>query len=220
MVAFLTHELSFPPPWRANRDGLIAVGGDLSVERLLLAYRSGIFPWPICEDLLTWFSPDPRALIELDGLHISKSLAKTIRQGTFEVRVNSDFEGVIDGCGESAPDRPSTWITPAIREAYVELHRRGHAHSVEAWKDGALAGGLYGVSINGFFAGESMFTRASNASKVALVHLVERMKSRGMKLLDVQVMNPHLATLGASHIARRAYLKRLEEALAVRTSFV
>ena len=220
MVAFLTKALEFPPPWRANRDGLLAVGGDLRPERLMLAYGTGIFPWPIYEGLLTWFCPDPRAVLELDGLHVSRSLAKKIRRGEFEIRVNTDFDTVIRACARATPKRPSTWLGKDMIEAYTELHRLGHVHSVESWKEGRLAGGLYGVSIGGLFAGESMFSEATDASKVALWFLVERMKARGMSLLDVQVMNPHLESLGAVEIPRRIYLRRLREAVELKTRFV
>jgi len=213
LVAFLTHELRFPPVWTANEDGLLAVGGDLSIERLVLAYRSGVFPWPIYDGLLTWFSPHPRAVMELDGLHASRSLRKTIRRGTFEVRIDTSFEAVVDGCAAATTERPSTWITDDMRSAYVELHQRGVAHSVEAWCDDQLAGGLYGISMGGMFAGESMFSSRTDASKVALHHLVEHMKDSGMSLLDVQVQNPHLASLGAVEIPRRVYIRRLRKAL-------
>lgn len=206
--------------WRANRDGLIAVGGDLSVERLLLAYRSGIFPWPIYEEILTWFSPDPRAVLELDGLHVSRSLAKTIRRGRHEVRIDTAFEDVIARCAMSTDQRPSTWITNQVSQAFIELHKQGWAHSVETWIDGQLVGGLYGVAISGVFAGESMFSEQPNASKIALVALVERMRARGLSLLDVQVPNPHLSRLGATVIPRRIYIRRLRDALRADVAFV
>ncbi len=220
MVAILTRTLEFPPPSSANRDGLVAVGGDLSVERLLLAYRSGIFPWPIFDDeLMTWFSPDPRAILELDALHISRSLAKVLRRGELRVTFDAAFEAVIQGCAEAAPDRPSTWITRELRRAYVELHRAGHAHSVETWLGDDLVGGLYGVHVAGLFAGESMFSRVADASKVALVALVERLRARGFLLLDIQQATPHMRRLGAAELPRRRYLQRLERALLEPCSF-
>lgn len=219
MVAFLTQELRFPPPSRAGADGLLAVGGDLSTERLLLAYRQGIFPWPIHPRVLTWFSPDPRAVLELDGLHISKSLAKRMRRQDYEVRVNSAFDQVVRACAERTERRTSTWIIPEMLSAYGRLHTLGHAHSVEVWMEEGLMGGLYGVSIGGLFAGESMFSRAPDTSKIALVHLVERMRQRGLSLLDVQVPNPHLETLGIRTIARPEYLERLGRALTVNARF-
>lgn len=221
MVAILTNELAFPSPSTATSDGLVAVGGDLSVERLLLAYRSGIFPWPIfADDLMTWFSPDPRAILELDRLHVSRSLAKTIRRGAFEVKVNTAFADVLEGCAAPTPDRPSTWITDEIRRAYLRLHRAGYAHSVECWAGGELVGGLYGVAIGGFFAGESMFSRRPDASKVALVHLVNRLRARDYALLDIQQATRHLLSLGAQEIPRRTYLERLKRAIALERRFV
>ena len=220
MVAILTDELVFPNPSTATADGLVAVGGDLSVERLLLAYESGIFPWPIfADDLMTWFSPDPRAILELDRFRVSRSLAKRIRRGGYEIRFNTRFREVIRACGAPAPDRPSTWITRDIERAYLALHRAGYAHSVECWMDGSLAGGLYGVAIGGFFAGESMFTRRSDASKLALRGLVERLHSRGFVLLDIQQATRHLVSLGAEEIPRVEYLSRLKAALSVPTRF-
>ena len=214
MVAILSRKLEFPPATSADRDGLVAVGGDLSVDRLLLAYRSGIFPWPIFhDDLMTWFSPDPRAILELDQLHVSKSLQKVLRRGTFEITMNEDFVGVLEGCSAAAPDRPSTWITREMKQAYLRLHQKGHAHSVEARLDGELVGGLYGVSIGGFFAGESMFSRVTNASKVALVALVDRLRTRQFGLLDIQQATPHLMSMGAAELSRKRYLQRLNEAL-------
>jgi leucyl/phenylalanyl-tRNA---protein transferase len=220
VVQVLGRELRFPPAWTASRDGLVAVGGDLSIERLLLAYRSGIFPWPIFEDeLMTWFSPDPRTILELDAFHASKSLLKVMRKDIFEVTVNRDFVEVISGCAEPSEGRMSTWITPELKKAYIALHRAGHAHSVEVWREGRVIGGLYGVAIGGFFAGESMFSRESNASKIALHHLVERLKARGYCLLDTQTTTQHLKALGAIEIPRSAYLKRLKVALELRCTF-
>lgn len=197
------------------------MGGDLSIERLLLAYRNGIFPWPIFDDdLMTWFSPDPRTVLELDAFHCSRSLAKVIRKKTFEVTINRDFSGVIQGCADPAAERMTTWITPDLMRAYNALHRAGHAHSVEVWLDGALVGGLYGVAIGGLFAGESMFSRTSNASKIALYTLVERLRERGFGLLDTQTRTDHLESLGATQIPRSTYLKRLKQALQLHCAFV
>lgn len=214
VVAILTRRLEFPPATSANRDGLVAVGGDLSVERLLLAYRSGIFPWPIFDDdLMTWFSPDPRAILELNELRISKSLAKVLRRNAFEVTVDEAFEDVVRACAEPATDRPSTWITDDLVRAYQAMHEAGHAHSVECWAEGDLVGGLYGVEVGGLFAGESMFSRVSNASKVALVALVRILRAGGFQLLDIQQATPHMLRMGAREIPRREYLRRLREAL-------
>lgn len=220
MVAILAAKLSFPDPSTATAVGLVAVGGDLSVERLLLAYRSGIFPWPIfADDLMTWFSPDPRAILELDSLHISRSLAKRIRRGDLEVRFDTAFSEVISACAAPAHDRPSTWITHDVEAAYRRLHEAGHAHSVETWQNGRLVGGLYGVSIGGFFAGESMFSRVSDASKVALVGLVERLRARDYALLDIQQATRHLMSMGAEEMNRPQYLRRLKAATALPRTF-
>lgn len=200
---------------------MVAVGGDFSIERLLLAYRSGIFPWPIFDDdLPTWFSPDPRAILELESFHCSRSLAKVIRKGMFDVTVDRAFDRVIAACAEPAPDRMTTWITPDLMRAYIELHRAGHAHSVEVWQGPHLVGGLYGVAIAGLFAGESMFSRVSNGSKIALNFLVERLKERNYALLDTQTRTEHLKTLGALEIPRSTYLKRLKQALQRSCTFV
>lgn len=203
-------------PNRADAFGLVAVGGDLGTERLLAAYRSGVFPWYDVADPVCWWSPDPRAIFELDGLHVSRRLKRTLRSGKFLVTVNEDFSGVIRGCADR---EEGSWIHPEMIRAYERLHRLGHAHSLEVWRDGTLAGGTYGVAIGGFFAGESMFTRVTDASKVALVHLVERLRERGFQLFDIQMLTEHTQRLGAVEIARREYLQRLRKALAVQTTF-
>jgi len=194
-------------PEFADELGLVALGGDLRPERLLLAYRRGIFPWYDEQDPILWWSPDPRAIFELDGLHISRRLRRTIRSDRFTLTINEDFEGVMRGCA----DRPGegTWITEDMIEAYTTLHRLGHAHSVEAWHEGVLAGGIYGVALGGLFAGESMFTRVRDASKVALVRLVETLRERGTPMIDCQQRTPLLASLGAREIPRRQFLRRL-----------
>jgi leucyl/phenylalanyl-tRNA--protein transferase len=198
--------------------GLVALGGDLSPGRLLRAYRSGIFPWFGEEEPICWWSPDPRAIFELDGLHVSRRLARTLRSGKFRVTVNNDFAGVIRGCAVRPGE--GTWITPEMIDAYEEMHRLGHAHSVEAWSDDALAGGVYGVALGGLFAAESMFTRQRDASKVALVALRDRIRDRGFQLLDIQLSTPHTTRLGAVEIPREEYLRRLRKALAVKCGFV
>src|SRR6516164_2043491 len=170
-------------PVMANDQGLVAVGGDLQPERLLLAYRRGIFPWYDQADPICWWSPDPRAIFELEGLHVSRRLRRTIRSGRFEVTINRDFAAVMHGCAQR---REGTWITRDMIAAYTMLHGLGHAHSIEVWAGDVLAGGLYGVALGGLFAGESMFTRSRDASKVALVHLVERLRTRGFQLFDIQ----------------------------------
>ena len=206
----------FPDPSRADAEGLVAHGGDLAPSTLIAAYRQGIFPWPYDEASLLWWSPDPRAVLPLDALHVSRSLARTLRSGRLRVTLNAAFPAVIDGCAA----RQETWITPAVREAYVRLHALGWTHSVEVWgPDGALAGGLYGVAVGGLFAAESMFHRARDASKVALVALVQHARRVGITLLDVQVPSPHLASLGARAIPRDEYLTLLAAALRQRVVF-
>jgi leucyl/phenylalanyl-tRNA--protein transferase len=200
----------FPDPARADAEGLLAQGGDLEPATLIAAYRRGIFPWPYDDEPLLWWSPDPRAILPLTALHVSHRLARTLRQGRFRVTLNADFPAVIDACAA----REETWITPTMRAAYVRLHRLGWAHSVEVWDaDGRLAGGLYGVAVGGLFAAESMFHHARDASKVAVVGLVEHARRVGVTLLDVQVPSPHLATLGARAVSRGEYLALLAEAL-------
>ena len=206
----------FPDPSRADAEGLVAHGGDLAPSTLIAAYRQGIFPWPYDEASLLWWSPDPRAVLPLDALHVSRSLARTLRSGRLRVTLNAAFPAVIDGCAA----RQETWITPAVREAYVRLHALGWTHSVEVWgADGALAGGLYGVAIGGLFAAESMFHRVRDASKVALVALVQHARRVGITLLDVQVPSPHLASLGVRAISRREYLTLLTAARRRRVAF-
>jgi leucyl/phenylalanyl-tRNA---protein transferase len=207
----------FLDPEFADADGLVAVGGDLRAARLLDAYRHGIFPFFDQDSPILWWSPDPRAIFEMDGLHVSRRLARTIRSGRFEVTFDRDFSGVIRGCARVSED--GVWITPAMIAAYIELHHLGHAHSVEVWHGGDLAGGVYGVAIAGLFAGESMFTRVTDASKVALVYLMQRLRDRGYVLFDVQFLNNHTASLGAEEIPRREYLSRLRAALRRLVSF-
>lgn len=207
LPVLLSARSPFPDPCLADAEGLVAVGGDLSVDRLLLAYRSGLFPWT--DDPITWWSPDPRAVIELDGFHIPKSLAKLLRQKPFQVTLNRTFREVMQGCAAPAPGRGETWITPRFIAAYTRLHRQGHAHSLECWQDGRLVGGIYGVAIGGFFAGESMFHRVSNASKVALASLVAHLRERNFELFDIQMLTPVTRQLGGVEIPRADYLKRL-----------
>ena len=203
--------LSFPDHRAANREGLLALGGDLSVPRLLLAYRSGIFPWT--DDPLTWWSPDPRAIFEIETFKPPRRLQSKLRQHPFEITVDRAFAEVILACTESAPGRESTWISPRFVDSYIELHHQGYAHSVEVWQQDRLAGGIYGVAIQGFFAGESMFHRATDASKIALCYLMEHLRARQFTLFDTQVLSPLTARLGAIEIRRRDYLTRLAGAL-------
>ncbi len=208
----LDERLVFPPPEKGPRRGPIAVGGDLRPERLLLAYSLGIFPWQ--GEPLHWHSPDPRMVLLADELRVSHSLAKTIRQGRFHVSLDTDFAAVITACASvPRPGQDGTWITPGMIEAYGELHRRGVAHSVEAWREGTLVGGLYGISLGAAFFGESMFARARDASKVAFVTLVEQLRRWRIRLVDCQVYTPHLESFGAREWPRRAFLDALHQAL-------
>jgi leucyl/phenylalanyl-tRNA--protein transferase len=205
-------------PELADETGLVAVGGDLQPATLLEAYRNGVFPWYDENYPILWWSPDPRAIFEIGGLRVSRRLRRTVRSGKFALTVNRDFAGVIRGCA----DRPGegTWITADMIAAYEALHRLGHAHSVEAWYNGTLAGGVYGVAIGGLFAGESMFTRVTDASKVALVFLMERLEQHGFQLFDIQLLSEHTARLGAKEIPRAEYLRRLRQALKSPATFV
>ncbi len=211
----------FPPAQLAEPEGVVLFGGKLAPEWLLDAYAHGIFPWPIFDgtDVMVWWSPDPRAIFELDGLHVSRRLARTCRSGMFEVSCDRDFAGVIEGCATADDRRYNTWLSPPMIAAYTRLHELGHAHSIEVWQDGALVGGTYGVAIGGLFAGESMFHRVSDASKVALVHLVNHLRSRGYQLFDIQQKTSHTASLGAIEIPRDEYLARLAAALEVSATF-
>ena len=210
----LDERLVFPPPELAD-DGLLAVGGDLRPERLLLAYSQGIFPWYSEGQPILWHSPDPRMVLYADALHVPKSLAKLRKKAPFEIRLDTAFADVIEACAKAKrPGQPGTWITRAMKKAYIELHRQGYAHSAEAWQDGKLAGGLYGVSLGGAFFGESMFARAPDASKLAFVSLVERLREWGIGLIDSQVHTDHVARFGAELIPRRSYLAALRKAVA------
>jgi leucyl/phenylalanyl-tRNA---protein transferase len=198
----------FPDPRRADAAGLVASGGDLEPSTLIAAYRRGIFPWPAEDIDLLWWSPDPRAVLPLDGLHVSRRLGQTLRQHRFRVTIDADFAAVVAGC--AARGTEETWITPALRAAYERLHALGWAHSVEVWSlDGSLAGGLYGVAVGGLFAAESMFHRATDASKIALVALVQQCRAAGIELLDVQMPTAHLTSLGAVTVPRAEYLRRV-----------
>ena len=215
LPATVTERLWFPDPRAADTTGpypgLVAIGGDLSVPRLLLAYRSGMFPWT--DDPITWWSPDPRAIFELDQFHLPRSLARVIRKGVFQITRDRAFRKVIEGCAASAPGRRTTWISSQFLEAYTRLHEQGHAHSVECWQGEELAGGIYGLAIGGFFAGESMFHRVNDASKVALYCLVQHLRDHGFVLVDIQMLTPITRQLGAITISRDDYLKRLSEAV-------
>lgn len=240
-----SRDVPWIPPELAEPDGFVGVGGDLRPATLLRAYADGVFPWFNEGDPILWWSPDPRGVVELNvdpathpdatpgygGLHVSRRLARTIRSGKFRVTVNQCFETVMRACGECRPE--GTWVTADMLAGYAELHRLGHAHSLETWvrADDAdevteadeppafehweLAGGTYGVSIGGLFAAESMFYRVTDGSKVALAALVSRLRARGYVLLDVQMKTDHTSTMGATEIPRREYLKRLRQAIAM-----
>ncbi|MCA9175042.1 MAG: leucyl/phenylalanyl-tRNA--protein transferase [Planctomycetales bacterium] len=212
----------FPPLHTATEDGLLMIGGQLTVDWLLAAYRQGIFPWPCVlpeREVLAWFSPDPRAIIELPAFHASRRLQRRLRRREFRLTINESFSQVIGACAEPRGDG-GVWITADLWAAYEQLHEAGHAHSVEAWQDGSLVGGVFGMALGGYFAAESMFHRCRDASKAALCHLVEHLGARGHSLLDIQVMSEHCASLGASEIPRDQFLRRLHTALASPTSFL
>lgn len=208
MLKWIGPEDPFPPVERAMKEpnGLLCAGGDLSPARLLEAYRRGIFPWYSRGEPLLWWSPDPRMVLHCDELKVSRSLAKSVRNKGYEVRIDTSFEEVLKGCATRAE---GTWLGPDMRSAYLALHRAGYAHCFETWLGGGLAGGLYGVAIGRMFYGESMFSRATDASKVALVALAGELKARGIPLIDCQMNTPLLASLGAREIPRRDFLRAL-----------
>lgn len=192
-------------------DGLLAVGGDLKPERLLYAYRNGIFPWYGPDQPILWWSPDPRLVLFPGQLHISRSLARTLRRRHFTVTLDTAFEQVISECAAPRPGQAGTWITPEMQAAYIRMHELGHAHSVECWQQGRLAGGLYGLAMGRVFFGESMFTRVADASKVGFVTLVRELQRRDYRLIDCQVHTGHLESLGAIMLPRREFTRLLEK---------
>ena len=213
MIAWLTPNAPFPPVSEALQapNGLLAAGGNLSPNRLLEAYRQGIFPWFNEGEPVLWWSPDPRMVLFPQELRISRSLRKTLRNRAYEVRFDTAFREVMAGCAQDRPGQGGTWISPVMIEAYSRLHELGHAHSAETWIDGQLAGGLYGVAIGRMFYGESMFTRATDASKIAFVHLVWQLQRWCFGLIDCQMKTAHLASFGAREIPRADFLRRLNE---------
>ncbi|MGE0827210.1 MAG: leucyl/phenylalanyl-tRNA--protein transferase [Candidatus Binatia bacterium] len=214
----LTDALLFPHPERATPEGLLAIGGDLSVERLLLAYQFGIFPWYEDDSPILWWSPPRRCIMEPAEFHVSRSLGRLLRQNRFRVTFDEAFPDVIQACAEvRLEEGQGTWITTEMIDAYCTLHLAGFAHSVEAWFEGQLAGGIYGVSLGRAFFGESMFKRVTNASKVAIATLAQRLTAWEFTLLDCQILNPHLQRLGGYEIPRREFLQRLEHALSFST---
>jgi leucyl/phenylalanyl-tRNA--protein transferase len=214
----LGRDVAFPDPTLAEPDGLLAIGGDLSPERLLAAYAEGIFPWFDDRSPILWWSPDPRLVLDPAHLHVSRSLRRTIRRGAYRVTADTAFEQVIRRCAERPRRGQSgTWITAGMAQAYLRLHRLGFAHSFEAWSGESLVGGLYGVSLGAAFFGESMFADRPDASKAALVRAVEWLSGRGVSLVDCQVRTDHLVSLGASEVPRAEFLARLRAALRAET---
>ena len=205
---------AFPNIEEADEDGVLAVGGDLEVESLLLAYRSGIFPWPFDEDNLVWFAPPKRALLFFDDLYINRSFRKVIKKQEYTVKKNTAFAEVISTCA-SIPrsDQPGTWITAEMQAAYIKLHEAGHAHSIEIYQEEELIGGIYGVQIGKCFSAESMFHHLPNASKLALYHLVEDLRQQDCHWLDCQVQNPFLKSLGVTEVQRKEFMSLLVEAI-------
>lgn len=208
-------DLRFPAVEHATPEGLLAIGGDLQTERLLEAYRHGIFPWYNEGQPILWWSPDPRTVLFPDRLHVSRSLKRSLRPGRFLVTFDRSFDRVVRHCAGPRPQHPEggTWITPAMIEAYVALHEQGYAHSVETWQGDQLVGGLYGVAIGSAFFAESMFTKVDDASKVALVSLVRQLRAWSFRIIDCQQSSPHVLRLGAEDIPRREYIEHLSKAV-------
>ncbi|WP_235537776.1 leucyl/phenylalanyl-tRNA--protein transferase [Sediminicola sp. YIK13] len=207
---FVTDRLEFPPVEHANEEGLLAVGGDLSSERLLLAYRRGIFPWFNEDSLILWWSPDPRMVLFPNKIKVSKSMRKILEGNRFKLTKNTQFEAVIDQCAQSPrKDQMGTWITQAMKKAYVKLHKLGIAKSYEVWEKDELVGGLYGIDLGHVFCGESMFSKVSNASKFAFIKLAQELEEKRYSLIDCQVYTPHLESLGAEEIPREAFIEIL-----------
>ena len=213
-VFLLSENVTFPPAHFATPEGLLAVGGDLSEERLLAAYRNGIFPWYSDNEPILWWSPDPRLVLYPDELHVSRTLKKVLNKNIFSITFDCAFKDVIDACAKTRTQKDEgTWIVEAMQDAYVQLHEAGYAHSVESWKDGQLVGGLYGVSLGHCFFGESMFSRATNASNVALVTLTRHLGALSFHFIDCQVTTGHLMRFGAREIPRSQFLKELRQSL-------
>lgn len=207
---FLTSDIIFPPVAEASPEGIIGIGGDLKPERLLLAYKSGIFPWFSIDEPIIWWSPDPRMVLFPDELKVSKSMKQLLRKNAFKITYNKAFKEVIINCAKiERKDQDDTWITNEMIEAYCKLHELGYAVSVEVWKEDVLVGGLYGIDLGDIFCGESMFSKQSNASKYGFIHLVKRLQQENYKLIDCQVYTEHLESLGAREIAREAFLSYL-----------
>ena len=207
----LSKDLVFPPVHLADKDGLLAIGGDLSLERLLLAYKSGIFPWYNSGEPIIWYSPNLRMVLFPKDLKISKSMKQIIRKNEYKITFNQNFKAVISNCKTIKRDgQGGTWITDEMQDAYLKLHEKGIAKSVEVWLENELVGGLYGIDLGTVFCGESMFSKISNTSKLAFIYLVQKLKKENYKLIDCQVYNPHLESLGADEISREEFLKYLK----------
>ncbi len=216
-VPWITYESDFPPPESADERGFVCAGGDLAVDRLVRAYRNGLFPWSVRP--VTWWSPDPRGIFEFDRVHVGRTLARALRQKRFTITMNRAFAAVVRACATAPRKGDDTWIRMEFIEAYEAMHRAGWAHSCECWLDDRLVGGVYGVAIGGFFAGESMFHHEDDASKVALVSLLEHLRQRGFALFDTQMLTNTTRSLGALEISRPEYLRRLPEALSLPCQF-
>ncbi len=208
---YLSQDLSFPSPRLASSEGIVAVGGDLRPERVLMAYQKGIFPWFESDDFLIWWSPDPRMVLFPEKIKISKSMRSFLRKNPFEISFNKAFSEVVEACAKVKRfGQDGTWITSGLMEVYNDLHEKGHAYSVEVWEEGHLVGGLYGIDIGSVFCGESMFSKTNNASKVALIYLARELKKDHYKLIDCQVPTQHLASMGAESISRETFLTYLD----------
>ncbi len=211
-VFALTEELIFPPPYLANPEGILAIGGDLSINRLLLAYQSGIFPWYSPGEPIIWWSPDPRFVLYPQNLKVSKSMRPILRKEAFQITYDQDFVGVVHHCQKTFREgQKGSWITEEMKKAYHELHRAGFAHSVEVWQDKKLVGGLYGISLGKVFFGESMFAHVSNASKAGFITLIRDLHEKEFYLIDCQVYTSHLESLGAEEIDREIFLEELDQ---------
>lgn len=207
----LNHRLLFPDVEKADDDGLLAVGGDLSPERLLLAYKNGIFPWFNEDSMILWWSPDPRMVLFPNKIKISKSMAQVIKSNKFRITWNTQFEEVVNACSAiKRKGQAGTWITPEMKSAYLKLHQMGIAKSIEVWENDNLVGGLYGIDLGNVFCGESMFSRKSNASKFAFISLAKELQQKEYKLIDCQVYTAHLESLGAEEIPRKRFIKILK----------
>ena len=213
-MVLLNDKLLFPPVEMATEEGMVAIGGDLGVERLLLAYRSGIFPWYSEDEPIVWWSPDPRFVLFPEQLRVTKSMQSVLNNGTFRFTINRDFTAVLQNCKTiTRKEQEGTWITPAVQNAYTHLHELGYAHSAEAWMNGELMGGLYGIRLGNVFFGESMFSKVSNASKFAFINYVRQLQKENVMLIDCQVYTPHLESLGAKMIARKKFIELLSQHL-------